>query len=461
MGSADRGDEELVEGLSFGSALRALRSSRGVSLGQLAKIVNYSKSHLSRVETGHKLATESLARACDETLHSGDLLAGLLGPVDGRRGRVSALSQLPRSVPDFVGRAPALRWLDRTGRGAGACGAVLIDGPAGVGKSAAAVHWAQRVSREFPHGVLFADLRGFSSEGEPADPNDVLRDFIAALGGPVEAEPVHHTRLSATYRSLLVGRRVLVVLDNAVTAEQVRPLLPAAPGCFVVITSRCRMSGLTARDGVARLTLPRLSESESLALLAKTARRRPETGTAAELVRRCGYLPLAIRIAAEDTEAWRRAPLDGRDAVPDPATTMRAVLSWSYSKLSVAAAAAFRGIAGRRPAGGVFTLSSAREWLGTSRDTAAELLDLLTGLHLVDLLEPGLFQVDTIVAAYATELSLVAGPTVLSMVGRPGEPGPPSGRADGWTGNDQARTPARLRRGRGLAACPGAGDTGS
>ena len=146
-----------------------------------------------------------------------------------------------------------------------------IDGVAGIGKTALAVHFAHRAAAAFPDGQLFVNLRGFDPEHPPLDPGDVLARFARALGADPADLPADPDELAAMYRSQLSGRRVLVVLDNAASAEQVRPLLPGTEGCLAIITSRNRLSGLVAVDGAQRLTLDVLPPGQAVALVARIA----------------------------------------------------------------------------------------------------------------------------------------------------------------------------------------------
>ena len=167
--------------------------------------------------------------------------------------------ELPPAVPGFTGRSAELRaltgLLDRCGEQAP--GAVLISaigGTAGVGKTALAVHWAHQAAERFPDGQLYVNLRGYDP-GQPVPAADALAGFLRSLGVPGQDIPPEDDERAARYRSLLAGKRMLVVLDNAGSADQVRPLLPGTPACTVVVTSRDALAGLVARDGATRLDL--------------------------------------------------------------------------------------------------------------------------------------------------------------------------------------------------------------
>src|SRR5262249_2021278 len=150
-------------------------------------------------------------------------------------------AQLPASIAGFTGRTEQLAQLDALAADSPVIISV-IDGRAGVGKTALALHWAHRVRDRFGDGQLYVNLNGFAPT-PPMRPIEALAGFLPALGVPADQVPTDPERAAALYRSLLAGKRVLVLLDNACSAEQVRPLLPGSPGCLVLITSRDRMSG--------------------------------------------------------------------------------------------------------------------------------------------------------------------------------------------------------------------------
>jgi NB-ARC domain len=219
-----------------------------------------------------------------------------------RRGHPPAVPprELPRDVPVFTGRAEKLAALDRLVSQPNRV--AVIHGDAGVGKTALAVHWAHRMAAHFPDGCLYADLGG-------RGPGQVLAGFLRGLGQEDGDRPV--PELAARYRSLLAGRRMLVLLDDARTAEQVRPLLPGGRSCFVVVTSRDRLSGLVARDGADRLALDRLTRAEAGLLFRNLVGERAiaDPRAVARLADRCAQLPLAVRAAAELAARRPDAPL--------------------------------------------------------------------------------------------------------------------------------------------------------
>lgn len=224
-------------------------------------------------------------------------------------------AQLPRSVADFTGRAGQLRWLDEHIQDhAGTPVTLAVTGAAGVGKTALALYWAHRVRDRFPDGQLYVNLRGFAAE-PPMRPEQALARLLRSLGVAPEQVPVDPDEAAALYRTLLAAKRVLVLLDNAATPEQVRPLLPGASDCLALVTSRDRLGGLVALDGARQLPLGVLDPAEARTLLARILgadRVRQETDAAARLAQLCDYLPLALRIAAINLSGQPgRAIIDG------------------------------------------------------------------------------------------------------------------------------------------------------
>jgi hypothetical protein len=209
-------------------------------------------------------------------------------------------AQLPVDVRGFVGREAELAELDGLLAAEAPVRISTVAGGAGVGKTALAIRWAHRVRDRFPDGQLYADLRG-CGPGEPVSAADVLAGFLRSLGLDDAAIPKDLDERAARFRTLLDRRRVLVLLDNARTAEQVRPLLPAGSSCFTLVTSRDPLVGLVARYGAHRVCLDRLSPADAVDLLRELlgtpADAEPEA--VASLVERCARLPLALRVAAE------------------------------------------------------------------------------------------------------------------------------------------------------------------
>jgi hypothetical protein len=179
---------------------------------------------------------------------------------------------------------------------------VAVTGLAGVGKTALAVHWAHRIRDRFPDGQLHLDLRGYGPGG-PLRPIEALAELLLGLGIPPEQVSTSESAAAGFYRTLLADRRVLIILDDARNADQVRPLLPGGAGCLVLVTSRDQLTGLVARDGAHPVAVDAFTWPESLTLLTLVVgadRVAAEPAATAELAELCGHLPLALRIAAAD-----------------------------------------------------------------------------------------------------------------------------------------------------------------
>jgi DNA-binding SARP family transcriptional activator len=331
--------------------------------------------------------------------------------------------QLPSDVARFTGRRAALAALDallsdRGGRTDRSRPIVIamVSGTAGVGKTALAVHWAHRVQDRFPDGQLYVNLRGYGPSA-PAAPAAVLEGFLHALGIPASRIPGEVEARSALFRTTLAGRRMLVMLDNARDADQVRPLLPGSRS-LVLITSRGQLRGLAARDGAHRITLDRLEPDESAALLgeilgAERVGRQP--AAVARLAELCAHLPLALGIAAE---LAGRQPVDTLDGVvqqlgderqrleildtgDDPHGSVRAVLSWSYQALTPTAARLFR-LLGLYP-GTDIGAPAAAALSGLPVPRAGRLLDELAGRHQLREHPPGRYEPHDLLRVYAKE----------------------------------------------------------
>ncbi|MDG4834698.1 BTAD domain-containing putative transcriptional regulator [Solwaraspora sp. WMMD1047] len=324
-------------------------------------------------------------------------------------------AQLPAPVPAFVGRVEQLNALDDLLTGEGIS---MIVGGAGVGKTALAVHWAHRVRDKFPDGQLYLDLRGWAP-GSPVQPLAALTGFLPALGVPTDRVPVETEAATALYRSRLAGRRMLILLDNVRDAEQVRPLLPGDPHCRVLITSRDRLSGLVAREGARRLTLPELTPGEAAALLASMigpARIAAEPAAAGDLAGACAHLPLALRIAAANiTDRPHRriadhvadltggAGLTGLAISGDDRVAVRPAFELTYRTLPDRARRMFRllGLA----AGPDILLDAAAALAGVSRAEAADTVDRLAAAHLVHQPTPDRIAAHDLICRYAGELA--------------------------------------------------------
>ncbi|MER6282522.1 AfsR/SARP family transcriptional regulator [Streptomyces sviceus] len=325
-------------------------------------------------------------------------------------------AQLPPGLPVFAGRKAELDWLtDVAGtasEAAGAARAVLIEGMAGVGKSALAVHWAHQAADRFPDGQLYVPLGAFDPARAAVEPADALRGMLASLGVSASRMPHGVAALSGLYRSMLVGRRVLVVLDDAVDTERLHPLLPAAPGCLALVTSRNALPGLIA-SGVRPLCLePPSAEDarETLALRLGADRLGAEPRAADEIVARCGRLPLALAVVAARAVSRRDFPLDAvaaelREAQGslDALSAVRTAFLSSYGLLSPESARLFRLLS--RPGGEVITPAAAAALAGLPVRRTGPLLGELAEAHLLTEAAPGRYALHDLLRALAAELA--------------------------------------------------------
>ncbi|MGQ0838799.1 AfsR/SARP family transcriptional regulator [Actinokineospora sp.] len=331
-------------------------------------------------------------------------------------GRI-VLAQLARDVPDFTGRAGELRELreltSTVGNG-NAGGVILLSGAPGVGKTAVAVHCAHRLADRFPDGQLHIDLRGANG---PLAATEVLRHLLATLGtpGPLPDDP---EQLCTQYRSMVAGLRLLILLDNAESVHQVRPLLPGASSCLVIVTSRNRLAGLTVRDGARRFVLDAMDEDDAVELFTRVAGRSVATWgqpDVAKLVECCGRLPLAVRVAATRV-ALAPSPeralallgnceeelLDRLEVPGDEHSSVSAVFGWSYRALSEDAARMFRAIG--RHSGPDFTLAMAAGLAGVDLARCRRMIDALLDANLLQEPVHDHFRLNALIFAYARRL---------------------------------------------------------
>lgn len=331
-------------------------------------------------------------------------------------------AQLPADLPTFAGRHTEL---DRTrallpsdGHGPATVVISAIGGMAGIGKTTLAVHWAHEIADRFPDGQLYINLRGFDPTGSVVTPDEAIRTFLDALGVPPIRIPAGLAAQAALYRSMLVHRRVLVLLDNARDTDQVRPLLPGSPGCVVIVTSRNQLTGLIAGEGAHPLTLDQLTPAEAHDLLARrlgTERLAAEPQATDEIIARCARLPLALAIVAAHAAAYPGFPLSAiaeelRDSNgsldafaggDDLTTDVRAVFSWSYKALSDPAARLFR-LLGLHSGPDISSPAAAALAGLPLRETRA-LLGELTRAHLLTEHFPGRYTLHDLLRVYATE----------------------------------------------------------
>ncbi|MBT2507695.1 winged helix-turn-helix domain-containing protein [Streptomyces sp. ISL-98] len=330
---------------------------------------------------------------------------------------------LPRMPRGFHGRAAELTALSRAA--AGEAPVCLVTGPAGVGKTALAVHWAHRNRAGFPGGLLYADLRGFSDTGEPTH-LETLREFLLALGVAPRRIPESANGASALFRSLSADRQLLVVLDNARGSEQVRELLPGGARCVTVVTSRYRLRGLIASDAARPVPVDVLEPKDSTALLAAVLGKErvlAEAVAAQRLADLCGGLPLALRVAAArlaDQPDWSLSAMSAelsdesrRLSLLDVEDTgVQAALRLTVRRLPDEVADHFAHL-GRHPGTHVDRYTAAA-LAGTDPVTAEAALDKLTAAHLLIRTAPGRWTMHDLVRLYARGLD--AGPDVLVRV---------------------------------------------
>ncbi len=341
----------------------------------------------------------------------------------GGRGASLIPRQLPAAPAHFVGRAAELEamteLLDQAALTRSTI-VIAIGGTTGIGKTALAVHWAHRTTERFGDGQLYVNLRGFDPAGTPVTSAKAIRCLLDALDVPAEQIPGSLDAQVGLYRSLLAGKRMLVVLDNARTADQVRLLLPGSAGCLVLVTSRSQLTSLAATEGASLIALDVLSDAEAHELLAgRIGARRiaAEPQAVADLIVLCARLPLALSIAAARASVRPSVPLstlaselqdsqlDALDA-GDAASNVRTVFSWSYLNLSPAGARMFR-LLGAHP-GPDITAAAAASLAGVSLRQARQALNELTIAHMVAEHAPGRYAFHDLLRAYAAEQARAA-----------------------------------------------------
>lgn len=335
-------------------------------------------------------------------------------------------TQLPPDLPTFIGRhgelARITRALKTLDDASGTASVVIstIDGMAGVGKTILAVHFAHRIAHRFPDGQLYINLRGFDPSGTSVTAAEALRSFLTALGVTAAHLPTDLDSQVALYRSLLAGRRLLVVLDNARDAQHVRPLLPGSSTCLVVITSRIQLRGLVATHGATPLTLGLLSETESREVLARhvgpdRVAEDPEAVDA--IIELCGRLPLALAITAAIAATQPGLPLAsiaaelraGRHSLDafageDPYTDLRSVFSWSLDGVGPEAARLLRLLS--LHAGPEISVPAAASLAALPVRRTAALLSVLAGAHLLIRTAPDRLTFHDLLKVHASEQSL-------------------------------------------------------
>ena len=373
------------------------------------------------MSTGEGGAHSELSGAARDVVQARDVAGGVHFHRPGPEP-APVPQQLPGSARGFVNRAAEIEQLDQAlahpDDDVHAITLLVITGTAGVGKTSLAVHWAHRVRGRFPDGQLYVNLRGYDP-GDPVEPDEALDRFLRALGMPAEAIPAASPAKESAFRSLVADRRVLVVLDNASSPRQVRPLLPGTPSCLVLVTSRSRLSGLAARDGARRVMVDVLAPGHAVELLRRVTRdyrQRDDPRELSELARLCARLPLALRIAGERAASRPQMPL--RELISDlqdesglwdalsaedgeEADAVRAVFAWSYQALPHDAARLFC-LLGLHP-GPDFCIPAAAALAGEAIGPARHVLDVLVGAHLIEQRAPGRYQFHDLLRAYSAD----------------------------------------------------------
>jgi len=361
-----------------------------------------------------------LRRLHEQVLRQDPSLAAPVRPTEGH-DPVGVPAELPADVFGFTAREKELSRLDALA--VGGAPVVVVSGTAGVGKTALAVRWARLTAAGYPDGCLYVDLRGYHAD-QPLPPTEALAGFLRALGVDARRIPRDLGERAARYRSLLASRRMLVILDNAHSSEQVVSLLPGTGSSYTLVTSRDSLAGLAARTGASRIDLDVFDVADAVALLGSRVPERVETEpeAAEALARLCAGLPLALAVAAEVARSRRtttlhelvteltdeKRRLDLLDAGEDPGTAVRAVFSWSYRHLDAAAARLFR-LGGLHPGPDLDVIALAA-LAGTGDREAAAYADVLVRAHLWVEISTRRFGMHDLLRLYAREQAEVGEP---------------------------------------------------
>jgi DNA-binding SARP family transcriptional activator len=411
--------DEALHGLLMLALYRSGRQAEALAVSRRLRETLADHLGIDPGEAIQSLETRIL-RQDPDLLHESPRGSPSEPAIAARRPETPVPAQLPASVAGFTGRRRELAELDSRLDVDELGGAVVISavsGTAGIGKTALAVEWAHRVADRYPDGQLYANLRGFDPQRPPVEPSVVLRSFLEGLGVATSRIPDDLDAQSALLRSLLANRRVLLLLDNARSAEQVRPLLPGSSRCLAIVTSRNRLGSLAALEGARLVPLDLLGAAEARELVARRlGRDRVETDAAAvdEIIDRCGGLPLALAVVAGRAAARPYLPLASvvaelagaasrLDAIrgEDDATDLRAVFLCSYDALSPGAAQVLRQI-GVHP-GPDLSAAAALSLAGLEPAACAAALSELVAGSLVSEPIPGRYAVHDLLRAFAVE----------------------------------------------------------
>jgi tetratricopeptide (TPR) repeat protein/transcriptional regulator with XRE-family HTH domain len=414
------------EGRMFGETVRAHRARLGITQEELASSTGLGVRTIRGIETGRIVnprpgTVRLLADAFGLSGADRDGFHQAVQPGDTADRQRPVPAQLPADLRGFTGRTEQLAQLDALLCGDDRPTSVVISavsGTAGVGKTSLAVHWAHQVRHRFPDGQLYVNLRGYDPD-QPMTPADALARFLTALGVASKDIPLDTDERAASYRTVIADRRIMIVLDNAATVGQVRPLLPGTPTCVVVVTSRDSLAALVALHGAHRLDLDLLPPNDALALLRRLIGPRVEADprAAATLVTLCARLPLGLVVAGELAVSHPATPLaelateledqqrrlDLLDAGGDPHAAVRTVFSWSLKHLPPDTARTF-GLLGLHP-GPDLDVYAAAALADTSPLQASRVLDQLARVHLIHPTAAGRWGMHDLLRAYAFGLA--------------------------------------------------------
>jgi transcriptional regulator with XRE-family HTH domain/Flp pilus assembly protein TadD len=425
-------------GNAFGELLREYRLSVGWTQDELASRSGVSTHSISVLEAGRRLPRlSSIGLFADalglDTRRREQLVAAARNDAAPAEPTVPAVPvappdpvpppnaaaprQLPGAVAGFTGRAAQLKELTSLLDRENTVVISTINGTAGAGKTALAVHWSHQVADRFPDGQLYVNLRGFDPSGQPVPPAEAIRGFLDALGVPAGRIPAGLAEQAALYRSQLADRRLLVVLDNARDTNQVRPLLPGSARCLTVITSRDHLAGLIVSEGAHAVPLDLMTTGEAYDLLANRLgpeRLAGEPEAVTDLIELCAHLPLALSIVAARatlSPALSLAELtrqlrDVRDRlraldIGDTSVNLEAVFSWSYRTLSAPAARMFR-LLGLHP-GPDISVSAAASLAGSPPGETRAILAELVKAQLLTEPSTGRFTYHDLLRAYSAD----------------------------------------------------------